>query len=352
MTTHSSSASVSAYSYRLPLVQPMRFSWGEVDHREGVLVRYTVDGRCGWGDAAPLPDYSPDTLEETTHAIVLAVERWTAMLRLHLFAPPPLLAGMPPSARMALSDAYRCVVFGSVGCEVPMKSNVEIAALLTSADASDLEREVERAIRHRNCRAVKLKVGGRAVTDDVHRVRIVASVLGEQTTLRLDANRAWSRAQAADFWSAVQRLGISIAFIEEPTYDDAAWPHLFDLGMPLAFDETLRHWTPYTFPHWHLATAAVLKPTILGGYDATVEWIAESRRRCVAPVLSGCFESGVGHRMVALAAALTDAPAGLGTYRSVADDLLTTRLLLDGDAAHPQLFLSGEVDESRLTRIA
>ncbi len=227
-----------------------------------------------------------------------------------------------------------------------------IAALLTAADPSDLRRQAEQATREGNCHAVKLKVGGRAIADDLRRVETVAALLGDRTALRLDANQAWSLPEAFAFWHGLKQRGIAPEFVEEPTGDSGASKELSARGMPVAFDESLRRFTPQTFPHWDCATAVVLKPTILGGYDATVEWIAEADARGVSPVVSGCFESGVGHRMVALAAALTQAPAGLGTYRSLADDVLKTRLPLDGTAAHLHLFLTAEVDVGRLTRIA
>jgi O-succinylbenzoate synthase len=289
-------------------------------------------------------------LEEAERAILSVVKRWRKILTLDPLAPPPLPDDLPPSARMALSDAHRGAVFHQTGY-VPLVPRIDIASLLTAADPSELQRDAERAMESQNCRAVKLKVGGRPIADDLRRVETVANVLDARTTLRLDANRAWSRLEALDFWDGLLSRGITPEFIEEPTADVGEWTELRASGMPLAFDETLRDWSPDTFPHWHMATTVVLKPTILGGYDATVEWIDAAHAQGVAPVLSGCFESGVGHRMVALAAALTDSPAGLGTYRALADDVLTTRLLLDGDAAHPHLFLSGDVDVERLTRL-
>ncbi len=351
MTTHDDSTSVSLYRYHLPLVQPMRFSWGEVRRREGLLVRYIMGDAVGWGEAAPLPEYSPDTLEEAERALRVGIEHWHKMLDGDALVPPPLPDRLPPSARMALSDAYRSATFFEHGPQ-PLVTHIDLAALLTSADPSELHRETERAMTSGACRAVKLKVGGRSVADDLLRVEAVVRALGNRTTLRLDANRAWSADQALAFWSSLQSRGVAPKFVEEPTADIAEWPELRARGMPLAFDETLRHWTPETFPHWHLATAVVLKPTILGGYDATTEWIEAAHAHGVAPVLSGCFESGVGHRMVALAAAQTDAPAGLGTYRALAGDVLTDRLLLDGDSAQTRLLFIGSVDLEKLTRIA
>lgn len=351
MTMPHPSTSVSLYRYHLPLVQPMRFSWGEVRRREGLLVRYIAGDALGWGEAAPLPEYSPDTLEEAERALFMGVESWRERLMVGTLVPPPLPGGLPPSARMALSDAFRDAEFSRSEPQ-SLPSHIDIASLLTAADPSELRRETERAMAGGACRAVKLKVGGRPVADDLLRVQIVARGLSSRTTLRLDANRAWSMREATAFWDGVQTLSIVPEFIEEPTADPTEWAELEAKGMPLAFDETLRHWTPDTFPHWRRATAVVLKPTILGGYDATVQWIEVAHAHNVAPILSGCFESGVGHRMVALAAAQTVAPAGLGTYRALADDVLTDRLSLDGDSARPHLFLGGSVDLEKLTRIA
>ena len=70
-------------------------------------------------------------------------------------------------------------------------------------------------------------------------------------------------------------------------------------------------------------------------------------------VVSSTFESGVGMRhLVALAAALGDTPAGLDTYRWLADDVLERRLSLAGPTVNvADVLAPNPVRLDRLTRI-
>ena len=53
------------FRYRLPLVAPLVLPSGTHTEREGILLRLrAADGTEGWGEAAPLPGYSPDTLDD------------------------------------------------------------------------------------------------------------------------------------------------------------------------------------------------------------------------------------------------------------------------------------------------
>jgi O-succinylbenzoate synthase len=77
--------------------------------------------------------------------------------------------------------------------------------------------------------------------------------------------------------------------------------------------------------------AFVLKPTLLGGLSRTLRVAGQALRLGVTPVVSSAYESGVGMAaLVALAAGIGDCPvpAGLDTYRAMAEDVLETPLKL------------------------
>jgi O-succinylbenzoate synthase len=73
----------------------------------------------------------------------------------------------------------------------------------------------------------------------------------------------------------------------------------------------------------------VLKPTLLGGISNTLRMAGRALRLGMTPVVSSAYESGVGTAaLVALAAGIGDhpVPAGLDTYRALANDVLDTPL--------------------------
>ena len=139
--------------------------------------------------------------------------------------------------------------------------------------------------------------------------------------LRLDANRAWTWDEAVQFAESTSSLDLD--YVEEPLATASKMPELWvDTRMPVALDETLQQPDgAESIRGW--AEAIVLKPTLVGGLMATLRMAAAARSVGVRSVLSASFESGVGLRGVAAIAAATDAePAGLDTYRWLAEDVL------------------------------
>jgi len=67
-------------------------------------------------------------------------------------------------------------------------------------------------------RAVKMKVGGLAVRDDVERVRVVRDIVGENIKLMVDANGAYRFYEAIDFARRVECY--DIYWLEEPVAPD------------------------------------------------------------------------------------------------------------------------------------
>ena len=321
-------ASLDLARYTLPLTEPV--AWGTERHRQraGVLVRLAdADGHTGWGDAAPLPGFSRETLAETRAALGKVAPALTGRTLdpLAVAADGPFhqaldAVGLPPSARFGLDLALADLAAQTLGRTLPQTLHPDPAVVLPlnglvmggDAPARAL------ALAEAGYAAVKLKVGRQSVGADVETVRAVRRSLPAAVALRLDANRAWSWGQAVAFAEGV--AGLALDYVEEPLAEPERLPELWhDTGLAVAVDESvtegaaLRGW----------AEAAVLKPTLIGGVVATLRRAAEARAVGVRPVLSAAFESGVGLRGVAALAAATGAqPAGLDTYRWLAADVL------------------------------
>ena len=72
------------FRYRLPLAAPLRLAGQVIHERAGILVRIDSDsGVSGWGDAAPLPGFSRETVEKTEAELTA----WAARLRGTAFDP-------------------------------------------------------------------------------------------------------------------------------------------------------------------------------------------------------------------------------------------------------------------------
>jgi len=329
------------YRYALPLTAPLQLGPEEVTRRRGVLVRLvTEQGPVGWGDAAPLPGFSDETLGDVEEHARAALSHWMGT---PLFDAQgdldatlqnlPFKAEAPSSFRFAMEGAVVGAAAMAQETSVPEmlgtpRQTVALNALLPRAGANGPRQAVRR--QEEGYRAVKVKVGQGHVEEDVARVRAIREALDASVALRADANRAWSFDEAVTFAEGTDHL--HIAYVEEPLADPT---HLKDLiqraSLPVALDETTRESAPAILRDLPGVTAVVLKPTLLGGLQRTREWGRVARETDATPVLSGSYESGVGIQMlVALAASGLEVPVGLSTYDRLAADVYAPPLPVGG----------------------
>lgn len=338
--------------YRLPLTAPITLKGVEHTEREGVLVRLEDDaGHVGWGDVAPLPGFSPETLAEALADLRRATDvfagrspgpDWTdpnGELHSALDA-----LDLVPSARFGLDLAVfhlACEATGRTLAEAmhpDPEVTVPVNALLVGE--GDVVVAAERLVAG-GYRTLKLKVGRAGLDAEIALVRTLHERLPD-VALRLDANQAWAMDDAVRFAEGVR--GCALDYVEEPLRNPADLPVLwFDTRLPVALDESLVGTAPEALQGKGWATAAVLKPTLLGGVARTLRFASQARALGVRPVLSGAFESGVAMRgHVALAAATGGAPAGLDPYRRLAADVLQPRLALDRPTVDVPTFFRAE----------
>ena len=313
--------------YALPLTAPVTWGGETHDARRGVLVRLgDADGRVGWGDVAPLPGFSPETLAQASDAVGPAGRALVgrALEPRDLVSAGPFHdaldeAGLPSSARFGLDLALADLASQEMGRTLPQGLHPDppvvlpLNGLVQSGDAV----AQARALAEAGYPAVKLKVGRQAVAQDIETVRAVRQALPASVALRLDANRAWTWSLAVAFAQGLD--GVALDYVEEPLAEAGRLAEFWhDTGLPVAVDESVQEGAEIR--GW--AAAAVLKPTLVGGLVATLRRAAEAEAVGVRAVVSASFESGVGLRGVAALAAATGAePAGLDTYRWLAADV-------------------------------
>jgi O-succinylbenzoate synthase len=262
------------YPYVLPLtVAP--FS------RSGLLLRLAdQEGRVGWGDIAPLPGWSEETvatLREDSPSMIFAKQSALA----HLQNPLPAFS-------------------------------VPLCALLMGNEA-ELMKRAELA-KKQGCTTVKIKTSKLSLEE----AKRVVEALRTSFALRVDPNQQWSLEEALDLFGSFPVE--TWDYIEEPLSNPA---DLAKFPYPLAFDETLRHGVMPTVPH---LKALVAKPTLMGDVAGVMKLAKEKR---VDFVLSSAFESGMGIAHIASMAIrhqLPMIPMGLGTYSYLKEDLLETPL--------------------------
>jgi len=169
--------------------------------RKGIIIQIGDN----YGDIAPLPGFSTETLETLTHD--------------------------SPSVKFALE----CVKHPIVPLSVPINAlNVHRTGF----------------------KALKLKVGQLSVNNTVSWIKTTP----KNIELRLDFNRQWPLSKLLEF--SKHFAPTDFAYLEEPTKDFSdLMAFSRQTGFPIAMDESI----PYV-PYWEIPTlkALVVKPTILG----------------------------------------------------------------------------------------
>lgn len=330
-------ADVSLYRYALPL----RTRISAAEKRTGVLMRLVgKDDLVGWGEAAPLPGFSDETVDD----VLDQAQEWGRGSR------DTGCATLAFAIDSAIDDLKRRRETKEQ--PHPRRKIVHVNALVNGSGPH--ERHVMDRL-NAGYRCFKLKVGTQSIDAEIERVRRLRTLLPADVGLRLDANRAWSYGEAARFWDGVADL--DIAYIEEPVRQ---WDDLLKLAdsvaIPIALDETVREIGPEELDSLTFARAIVLKPALLGGMDVYRGWIDAAQRHGLQVVLTGAYESGVStQRVISLAAELeSDAAHGLSTYEWLADDVLKRRLPVGGPSIDVgEVERAGaEVDIRRLEHVA
>ncbi len=201
---------------RLPLIRPYRLSYRTFDEFEPYLVEVADDnGRAGFADGHISPGSSAETREGG----------W-AYMREHI---PRMLGQDAQTAKAAVLSHFEDskVATTALACAIEVLEDHPLLdggtdtllPLLTPINALDqagIENEIESWLAQ-GFRTFKVKVG-KDVAADLARVAIIQRAAGNRATLRLDANRAFSRDDGMRFASALDPAGIEL--FEQPCDSD------------------------------------------------------------------------------------------------------------------------------------
>lgn len=327
-STDAKIARVEFATYRVPLPAPVRSATISISHRELLIVRVTTDDGItgiGWGAtagvaitaaAALLRDYLLPGLVGTR--IFEADATWHRLWnRVHFpdaggistLALGPLdIALWDVRAKLArvplhrLLGGYRDRVFAYASA---INFHLDQGALVDQA----------RQFIEQGFGGLKMKIGRPDFGQDLKRVRAVREVIGSGRKLYLDANQAWTAAEAVQACHALEE--VDPAWIEEPILSDDVAGHA-DLRrrvrMPVALGESLSN----RYEFWNFVRESAVdvlqpNPWKVGGIT---EWMRIASLAAVANLRVA------PHASIELSSHLCAAVApGLGVERLFGGDL-------------------------------
>ncbi len=305
MTTLTRVAAI--YRYSLPMEAGVVLRNQRLKTRDGLLIRLQQGERQGWGEIAPLPEFSEETLEQAQQTLLTWVQAW--------------LAGSD-----AVASEWPSVAFGTscalaeLAEQLPLPADYRKAPLCTG-DPDELF-DVLAALPGE--KVAKVKVGLYEAVRDGMIVNVLLEALPD-LQLRLDANRSWTRAKADGFAKYVNpEWRDRIAFLEEPCKTrDESRDFAQTTGIAIAWDESVRE-ADFVVQAEPGVAAIVIKPTLVGSLARCRELVTQAHQAGLVAVISSSIESSLGLTQLArIAHWLTpDTVPGLDTLNLMQAQLL------------------------------
>lgn len=208
----------------VPLRTPFKTALRTVSSVEDVIVEiHTDDGRIGYGEAPPTGPITGDT----TLAIIGAIQDHIAKSIIGMDVDDfedvmqkvqkSIIGNTSAKAAvdMALWDLYGqkygIPVYKLMG---GARKNIVTDITISVNDPETMVRDSLIALE-RGYDCLKMKVGINPEMD-VARLKAVRQAVGNDVTIRIDANQAWNAKQAVKILNAMQEQGLQIELVEQP----------------------------------------------------------------------------------------------------------------------------------------
>lgn len=326
-------AAARLHPYCLPLCRPWVAASAVLRNRRGLLLALKGDdGSIGWGDCAPLPSSGTAGLARVTEALEALLPKLSGRLLDEALD----RTSLPPEVRWALETALADLA--ARHARVPLArfwggeaTTVAVNAALGALDADCPVRAVK--VLGEGYSVAKIKVGVGDIDNELAQLEALVAATEGRLRLRLDANCAWSAADARRFLNALTVLPIDA--VEEPLVNPTVvglQALQADLPYPLAADESLPVLGAEPLLEAGAVRRLVVKPARIGGVAATRELANFAREAGVELVLTSVVDSAVGVMAAAhLAAALVPKMThGLATLEWLEQDVAVVPSIREG----------------------
>jgi muconate cycloisomerase len=220
--------SVEAILVDLPTIRAHQLAMATMQQQTLVIVRLrTSDGFEGIGEATTIGGLSYG--EESPEGIKLTIDTYLAPALLGLDS-TNINAAMARLNKVARGNRFaKCALETALLDAQGKRLGVPVSTLLGGAvrdtlpvlwtlASGDTQRDIEEAekfLAERRHNTFKLKIGRRAVREDVAHVSKIKAALGDRAKVTVDVNQAWNEVDAALGIAALEAAGIDL--IEQPT---------------------------------------------------------------------------------------------------------------------------------------
>ena len=282
----------------------------------------------GIGEAALFPGHSKEfPADVRTKLLELCADtaNWEQRLRGDLMH--------VPSVRFAVEQCLRDLKTGGTRMFFPSdftlgRAAIPINGLVWMGDKAAMKERLREQLDS-GCTTVKMKVGAIGIDEELELLREVRKEHGaNELTLRVDANGAFSALDAPDI---LKRLAdLEVHSIEQPLAPglyEAMAELCAETPLPIALDEDLigqnSRDAKIDLLDNLMPRYIVIKPSLVGGWAASAEWIELAEARGIGWWITSALESSIGLNAIAQFTAdrNVEIAQGLGTGKVYSNNI-------------------------------
>lgn len=320
------------FKYQLPFKNPFKTAGTEFTHREGIILVYKEGDVVAYGEVAPLPGFSEESLAEVEEVLKMNREHLQKTIQtgegedtlrlldqIHQF--PSLSFGIDTLLHdlAAKREGKSLVEYLFSDYNPLVACNATIPILGETETLSSAQNFINQGFQ-----TLKIKLGN----DFEHESRILQSLRTQfpDIKIRIDANQSWSKE------TAIQNLGklesLEIEYCEQPVSKDqhSALKEIKEsVSISIAADESVRNKkSALELSKNNAASLLILKPMLMGTFDNIFVTNRVADTHNIETVFTTSLESAVGRAaIVALAAGLgnKNRAQGLATGSMFREDI-------------------------------
>jgi o-succinylbenzoate synthase len=278
----------------------------------------------GLGECAPLAGLSIDYLPNFEQILANICDQLTNIPALSFLDIYRLIPQSLPSIRFGLETALLDYKYGGIrkifsNDFTEKNTGIDINGLIWMADKDLMMSRINEKIQE-GYKTLKLKIGAIEFKDELSLLENIRSSFAEkELKIRLDANGAFAKEDALEKIEILSKY--QIHSIEQPiaaAQKYAMKDLIKNTAIPIALDEELIGIfgaEKFKLLAFLKPQFIIIKPTLLGGFEASKEWIEYADNHNIKWWITSALESNIGLNAIAQFAAEfnNELPQGLGT---------------------------------------
>lgn len=352
------------YTYEVPFKKPFFVKDLELTKRKGIILHLQIDKYEGFGEIAPLENFSTESFEEAleqtialkTHILNDEIPKHVEKLdgRLNKWLEKYKLM---PSVQFGIETAILNLITSTRNIPLykliteSFEEEIFISGLLQGSKEEILKQASE--MINQGFKSLKLKVSN-SIEEDIEKVNSLHDIITGKALLHIDANQKWEIDQAMIFGNHVNFTDID--YIEEPFSKIEDISNFYNKTLiPVALDETLQKKSFNDIKSIDGVDVVILKPTMIGGIDKTWEIIKEGKRLAIRAIISSSFETSIGVLALANLAGAIDHNkfSGLDTLKYFEEDLLKDPITIEHGKINikDRTITTNDINFQKLTKV-